>query len=46
MDKEETEKLIQEMFYDRDLEQETTGTEGETNTTNSANTTNSTNTAQ
>ena len=43
-DKEETEKLIQEMFYDRDLEQETTGTEGETNTTNSANTTNSTNT--
>ena len=43
-DEEETEKLIQEMFYDRDLEQETTGTEGETNTTNSANTTNSTNT--
>ena len=44
-DEEETEKLIQEMFYDRDLEQETTETEGNTtNTTNNTNLSNSTNT--
>lgn len=40
-DEDETEKLVQEMFYDRDLEQETT--ENEENSTN--NTTNNTNTA-
>ena len=37
----ETEALIQELFYDRDLEQPTE--EGTENTTNSSNTTNSTN---
>ena len=37
----ETETLIQELFYDRDLEQPTE--EGTENTTNSSNTTNSTN---
>ena len=42
-DEEETETLIQELFYDRDLDQTTTG-EGTENTTNSTNSTSSTRT--
>ncbi len=42
-DEEETETLIQELFYDRDLDQTTTGEETE-NTTNSTNSTSSTRT--
>ena len=45
-DEEETEALIQKLFYDRDLEQTTEGTDNTTNTTNSttnSNTQNGTN---
>ena len=42
-DKEETEKLIQELFYDRDLEQEETVTDTDTDT-NTSNTTQNTST--
>ena len=42
-DEEETQSLIQELFYDRDLDQTTTG-EGTENTTNSTNSTSSTRT--